>query len=295
MSRLTRIEVLTPRDEPAMQAFLGRHIEHAMFLLSNLREAGFEDRGLRRSGIYVGAFEGDELRGVACHYRMGNVVVCAPSHAAELARAAVEASGWPLGGVVGPADEVAAAAAALGLDGLPMQLDESEGLYHLDLRALAIPQALRDDVVRGRPVAADDVELLTDWMVRYNVESVGGVETPELRERLRAEHVAAVGGDDVWVLEHDGQLVARTGFNARLPTVVQIGGVWTPHALRGRGFARCVIASHLLAVRAQGVDTAVLFTADANTPARRAYAALGFRAMGRYRLLILAEPQPPRA
>ena len=34
------VKVLTPGDEPALRAFLGRRIEHAMFLLSNLRPAG---------------------------------------------------------------------------------------------------------------------------------------------------------------------------------------------------------------------------------------------------------------
>jgi predicted GNAT family acetyltransferase len=108
-----------------------------------------------------------------------------------------------------------------------------------------------------------------------------------LGERVRAGVEASLGRGSAWVLERDGELLAHTGFNAQLPDAVQIGGVWTPHPLRGRGYARCAVASHLLAARETGATLALLFTTEANLPARRAYAALGFEASGSYRLLLL--------
>lgn len=66
---------------------------------------------------------------------------------------------------------------------------------------------------------------------------------------------------------------------------MQIGGVYTPPALRGRGHARAVIAASLLDARARGVRRAVLFTAGANAEA--AYRALGFGATGRFGLVFL--------
>ncbi|MFO7563371.1 MAG: GNAT family N-acetyltransferase [Enhygromyxa sp.] len=288
---MARVEILTPADTTALRDFLGRRIEHSMFLLSNLARAGFEDRGDRLNGTYVGAFEGQALVGVACHYRMGNIIVSAPQHAAELARAAIEASGRPIHGVVGPAPQVEAIAAALGLPtGDACKLDEAEGLYWLELADLRVPSALREGTVRGRALGQADLDLVTEWTVRYHVEEVRAVESAELRGRVRAELEESVTRGDVWVLERDGELLARTGFNAALPEAVQIGGVWTPHALRRRGYGRCVVAAHLLAVREAGVRTAILFTTDSNLPARRAYAALGFQAVGRYRLLLLREP-----
>ena len=77
--------------------------------------------------------------------------------------------------------------------------------------------------------------------------------------------------------------------NARLPDVVQVGGVWTPRDLRGRGYARCVVAGSLLAVRREGVGRAVLFTDEENRPARAAYEALGFRVVGDYGLVIFSD------
>jgi uncharacterized protein len=285
---VARVEILGPEAEAAMLEFLRQRVEHSMFLLSNLAEAGFEASDHRRSGVYVGALEGDAIVGVACHYRMGNIVVNAPRHAAVLARALVDASGRRIAGVVGPAPEVAQIVTALDLPhGADAQLDESEVLYRLALDQLRVPAALRDGEVRGRELAVADVEQVSEWMLRYCVEAIGDVETEALREKVRAEQVAALGRGEVFVLEHEGRLVARTGFNARLPDAVQIGGVWTPHELRGRGYARCVVAAHLLAAREAGVRTAILFTEHSNTPARRAYAALGFAEIGRYRLLML--------
>lgn len=67
--------------------------------------------------------------------------------------------------------------------------------------------------------------------------------------------------------------------------MVQVGGVYTPPALRSRGYARCAVAGSLLAARAEGAERAILFT---NNPAAvRAYEALGFARIGEYALVLL--------
>jgi ribosomal protein S18 acetylase RimI-like enzyme len=55
-----------------------------------------------------------------------------------------------------------------------------------------------------------------------------------------------------------------------------------------------VVAGSLLDARAQGVARGVLFTAEENRPAQRAYQALGFRVVGDYGLLGFAEAQRVR-
>ena len=81
--------------------------------------------------------------------------------------------------------------------------------------------------------------------------------------------------------------MASTSFNAETREAVQVGGVWTPPDLRGRGYGRAVVAVSLLDARAEGVGRAVLFTGDSNVPAIRAYAALGFRRIDDYRIVLL--------
>jgi predicted GNAT family acetyltransferase len=104
-----------------------------------------------------------------------------------------------------------------------------------------------------------------------------------------------VGLDEgtAWVLEADGALVACQQFNATLPDVVQVGGVWTPPDLRGRGYGRAVVAGALLAARADGVRRGVLFTGEWNVSAQRAYEALGFARVGDWALLFLKEALRP--
>ncbi|MCA9696618.1 MAG: GNAT family N-acetyltransferase [Myxococcales bacterium] len=283
--------LLTTADRSAVESFLRANLTRTMFLLSNLREAGIEDCEHPFAGPYVGDFAGSALVGVACHFRRGNLIVHAPADPLGLARAALMASGRSLRALVGAEEQVDVIAAALGLPaGADAQNDERDGLYRLALDGLQVPPDLGAGRVHGRVPTLADLETLVDWTVRYHVEAIGEVETPQLYAKVRAELPEAIEGGSIWLLEHDGQLVAKTAFNARLPEAVQIGGVYTPEAMRGRGYGRCVVASHLLAAREAGVELAILFTGDHNVPAQRAYAALGFTGVGRYRVLVLREP-----
>ena len=54
--------------------------------------------------------------------------------------------------------------------------------------------------------------------------------------------------------------------------------VWTPPDLRGRGYARRIVAEALREAQQVGVTRAVLFTES--SAARRAYEALGFQRVG---------------
>ena len=69
---------------------------------------------------------------------------------------------------------------------------------------------------------------------------------------------------------------------------MQVGGVYTPPGLRGRGQARRAVALHMQELRGEGVQTAILFASGA--AACRAYEAIGFRRIGTYSLAILEEP-----
>nr|WP_275116172.1 GNAT family N-acetyltransferase [Aliiroseovarius subalbicans] len=109
-----------------------------------------------------------------------------------------------------------------------------------------------------------------------------------LDEEAKGRTDRAIATGDVRLLEVQGTPVAMTAINARLPDMVQIGGVFTPPDLRGRGHARQVVAAHLVEARAEGVKTAILF---ASGPAAcRAYEAIGFERIGCYSLAILKNP-----
>jgi predicted GNAT family acetyltransferase len=245
-----------------------------MFLLSNLRAAGLKEGTERGQGTWVGAFDGGALVAVACHGWNGVVLLQAPARSAELVGEALRLSGRALKGLIGPLEQVR----AVPVEGTPKR-PEAELLFTLDTAELSAPP-LSGSVRRAE---AGDLEQLYDWRYHYVVELLEPVtEATRTVVADGVRHACARG--DLFVLELEGRLVATTAFNARLPEIVQIGGVYTPPKLRRRGFARAAVAGSLMLTP---VPKAVLFTAENNLAAQRAYRALGFREVGTYGLLLL--------
>lgn len=279
-----RVRLLGADDAPAFEAFLGPRAESSLFLLANARRAGFEDSGLPFTGAYAGAFEGELLTGVAAHYWNGIVALQAPAHLDEVLRRAVGASGRAVAGLTGPYDQVVAARGALSASARPAAVEKPEGLFVLDLGRLAVPDALASGRVQCRRPRAEDLPRLVEWRAAYRREVLGEPAGRENEAASRDDVRSLQESGSHWLLEAGGVPVAYSAFNARLPEIVQVGGVWTPPPLRGRGFARAVVAASLLEARAGGVRRAVLFTE--NPAAAKAYAALGFRRVGDYGLVI---------
>ncbi len=287
---MPELRLLRPGDEAALDTFLARHPDTSMFLRSNARSAGLTDRGQPMQATYVAVLDGERIRGVAAHCWNGMVLVQAPdaADAAAVARDAVRRSRRTVTGFSGPWSQVVAARAALGLGAAPTTKDSRDELYVLDLTRLVVPQELASGTLRCRHPTESELELLVDWRVRFAVEALGATDGPDLRQAstddVRLQHER---GTD-WLLLAGAAPVSYSVFNAMLPDIVQIGGVWTAPEFRGRGYTRSVVAGSLLSARKQGIERAVLFADPTNEAARRAYLFLGFRITGDYGLVLLA-------
>ena len=284
---VARFRILQPGDEATLEAFLLPRVESSMFLIGNMRTSGLVDNGQAYEGTYAAAFEGEQITGVVAHCWNGNLICQAPAHLDDLWRAAVKASSRPVSGLLGPAEQVAAVKAALDLTGTSVQLDESENLFSLALDQMAVPRELSSGRWRGRRAGPRDLDQVTAWRVDFSLEALGEEDEPQLWEKVRVNAERIIDRGMVWVLEDGGELVATSGFNAAIDEAVQVGGVWTPPALRRRGYGRAAVAASLLDARAEGAETAILFTGESNIPAQKAYRALGFRVIGDYRLVLL--------
>jgi GNAT superfamily N-acetyltransferase len=285
------IRALHSGDAAQLEAFLVRHADFSMFLRSNSRAAGLVYEGKPLQAHYVAAFDGDRIVAVAAHCWNDMLLVQAPVDVVGVARAAVAQSGRPVAGLSGPAEQVLAARTALGLDDRPAPKFGREELFALDLADLVVPAPLNDGRWSCRHPRADELEFLVDWRVDYAREALQVPDSPGLRSECRQELMLVYGLGSNWVLE-DGGLVSYSAFNARLPDVVQVGGVWTPRQLRGRGYGRAVVAGSLLEVRETGVRRAVLFAERED--AKRAYAGIGFRVVGEYGLVLFAGKETTR-
>jgi predicted GNAT family acetyltransferase len=278
------VRALAPGDEAAADAFLVRFSDSAMFLRGNLRRVGLGFRGEPYEGRWFARLdEHGAIAGVAAHFWNGNVVVQddAPE---ETARAAVAASGMRVAGLIGPRPQVERARAALGLADAPAQTNDEEILMALDLHALREPPP--GDAVARRAEPAD-LAWLADWRHDYIVEAIRAPAGDATRTEVRNGVTGSIARRTLWVLvDRAGTPLAMTDFNATLPDVVQIGGVYTPPALRRRGHAQAVVAASLVDARTSGVQRAILFTDGANPASTRAYRKLGFEVIGDYALVL---------
>jgi GNAT superfamily N-acetyltransferase len=256
-----------------------------MFLRSNARSAGFVYRGQRLEAEYAGAFHDGRIVGVAAHCWSGMLLLQAPEDPVELARACIEWSGRAVTGLSGPLDQVRNVRSALGMDDVKPQMEGYEWLYALDLQELIIPKIHSDGTVMCRPPRSEERDTLCAWRAAYDIETLGATDSEETRQRAARFLDVQIADGDVWVaVKNDGALVSLSAFNATLPDIVQLGGIYTPPEHRGRGFARAAVAESLLEARRRGASRAVLFTN--NPSAARSYEAVGFRRVGDYALIL---------
>lgn len=286
-SIMTSLRILTSRDRSALDAFLDGHRASSMFLRANLSSSGLEDRPEPFHGLYMGAFDGGMLTDVAAHYWNGNIILQAPIQPVELALAVARESGRSINGLLGPWPQVRVVEPELDLDRARLGKVVPEYLYGLDLADLAVPESLSSGRVVCRYAGDTDLATLVHWRRDYDLFTMGfpdhSIDDATNRESL----AAMIAARHLWVLEEAGHVVSMTSFNATLPDMVQVGGVFTPVEWRGRGHGRAVVAGSLLDARADGVAEAILFTEAENYPAQRAYEALGFKRTGDYGMVML--------
>lgn len=273
-----------PADVPAIEAFLREHVQSSMFPLANLRDYGLDGAQDRSPSFWL-KDDGSTIAGLLGLTREGMLMPQMPHATPPDWRAiAPLLAGRRLIGAAGDSEQVRALLPALGLADRPASLDEDEPAFRLSLDDLIVP-ALPDT----RLIRPDQAHrgLMVEWRMAYHREVLG---TPENKlERLAEREVDSFLERDTFrILLHGTTPMAMTGFNAVLPEIVQIGGVYTPPGLRGRGYARRAVGLHLEEVRRAGVGAAVLFASGGM--AVRAYLAVGFEPAGEFALVLFRDP-----
>jgi GNAT superfamily N-acetyltransferase len=277
------VRLAQPGDEGQIEAFLAQHADSSLFLRSFLARGGLVDEGKPLQGTYAISVKGRQVAGVVMHAWNGIIYLQAPESAAALVRMAVETTGRPLIGLGGPWPQVEAA--HLGLGAPAVQRRACEDLFALNLSDLVAPAHRDSCATTCRRAEERDLELLRDWRFRYELECTGLPNDQATRAFAARTIEGHVARGEAFLLEVDGTPVSVCTHNARAADAVQIGGVWTPPELRGRGHARQLVAGALRVAEKEGVRRAALFTA--NPAARRCYEALGFQRVGDFGVIVL--------
>jgi uncharacterized protein len=217
--------------------------------------------------------DGAETRGAALMTPPFNLVVAQPVDDAtlEFTAEALRRQGVTLPGVTGAVPEVERFVMAWGrVAGARARVRMAQGIYAV--RAPTIPDAVPG---RMRFAGAGDRELLVDWTLAFEAEAV-----PEDAPRIRAEEIvdrrleSTSGGMALW--EDGGKVVSLSGFGGGTPHGIRIGPVYTPPALRRRGYASALVAQLSAQLLDGGLDYCFLYTDLANPTSNRIYTAVGY-------------------
>jgi RimJ/RimL family protein N-acetyltransferase len=123
----------------------------------------------------------------------------------------------------------------------------------------------------ARTVTPQDLELFAEWYAAFAAEASPEDDPPRASE---IERRAASGDCMFWMA--GGAPVSLAGIVRRTRTAAAIALVYTPPALRGRGYAGSVTAAVTDKIFAEGRPTACLYTDLANPWSNRCYAKIGF-------------------
>ena len=223
-----------------------------------------------------------ELRGWLV--RDGTRVVCTalrtPPHNLVLARpldaralgVLVRGIADELPGVVAAVPEVDAFASAWAA------LHDVAVTVRLEQRIYALPRVTPPRDVPGgmRLAGPGDRELILSWVLAFGAEALHGDDD---RERVERSVDARLGGSSragIALWEDGGEPVALAGFGGPTPNGIRIGPVYTPPALRGRGYGSAITAAASQLQLDRGRRFCFLYTDLANPTSNAIYARIGY-------------------
>ncbi|MEB8343957.1 GNAT family N-acetyltransferase [Streptomyces endophyticus] len=247
----------------------------ALSVTARMRASGWAADGAR-FGVWTGP--GGRATGYFFWTPPHFLYVALPGEGAgrkEAADALVDAlAGLPVDGANGALESTAALAGAW-LERHPGARAERVTRQRLfRLGELTPPKSLPEG---GSRVAGEaDRGLLADWHLAFEAEAhARNAATREQAEAWADERIA-YGGITLWE-DAGGAPVSMAGLTRGSLGTVRVAPVYTPPALRGRGYAAAVTAEVSRAARAGGAEEVLLFTDLSNPTSNALYQRLGYR------------------
>ena len=145
----------------------------------------------------------------------------------------------------------------------------------LALRIYQLHRVIPPNPVPGtlRRATAADRELLVEWIGAFQAEAMGRADPAEIARAVDARLASEHGAFYLW---EDGRPVSLTGYGGPTPRGMRVGPVYTPPALRGRGYASACVAAVSQALLDSGRRFCFLFTELANPTSNHIYGAIGY-------------------
>lgn len=143
-----------------------------------------------------------------------------------------------------------------------------------------------------RPGVPADQELLERWMRTFVAEALPDEPFEEERQRRAiARRLSGEGPNAYWLWEDDGRVVSWSGHGNPTGRGIRIGPVYTPPALRGRGYATSLVAAQSQLLLDQGYEFCFLYTDLANPTSNAIYERIGYRQIAESAVYGLSRPK----
>ena len=126
-----------------------------------------------------------------------------------------------------------------------------------------------------RLAAPPDRARIAAWFVEFGAEALHVTQDLSRMEAFTDRFIARLGGRSMYLWDDDGP-VCMTGGSAVTPHGSRVGPVYTPPALRGRGYASALVAAVSQAQLDAGRRFCFLFTDLANPTSNKIYRDIGY-------------------
>lgn len=151
------------------------------------------------------------------------------------------------------------------------RLNMSERIFRLER---VIPPPPVDGEMRL--VTEADHTLLAEWLAEFNAEALGQRTDVAAMHAFAARWIARQGRTMyLWAVA--GRPVSMVGVSGETPHGIRVAPVYTPRALRGRGYASALTAAVTQEQLDNGKRFCFLFTDLANPTSNHIYQAIGYR------------------
>ncbi|MEU6018456.1 GNAT family N-acetyltransferase [Streptomyces sp. NPDC047515] len=272
----TTTRVLEPSDLGAALAILESEPVANAFVTSRVQIAGLDP--WRLGGEMWGWYADGRLRSL-CYSGANLVPICATPEAVRAFADRARRTGRRCSSIVGPAEPTAQLWRLLEPGWGPAR----EVRAHQPLMVTESPSAdvTPDPLVRR--IRKDEMDVLMPACVAMFTEEVGISPLAGDGGLLYQARVAElVGAGRSFARIEDGRVVFKAEIGAATPQACQIQGVWVAPEHRGRGLSETGMAAVLRYALADVAPVVSLYVNDYNTPARKAYARVGFRETGTF-------------
>jgi predicted GNAT family acetyltransferase len=127
-----------------------------------------------------------------------------------------------------------------------------------------------------RPASAGERDLLTDWFIAFEREALNE-EVDRARVEKMVNNYLGLDWPRLFVWEDSGNVASMTARTGPTPNGMRINSVYTPPALRKRGYASALVAGVSQSILDSGKRFCFLFTDLGNPTSNHIYQEIGYQ------------------